>query len=112
MAVANPKLTICEDCQREISRRAETCPHCGARTPYGEKMEEERADAARMNVRKERYLYQAEYSLYGGVFLIICGTVFLLLDVDMLSEPIFDVPIIIFGAICAVWGFLAKASIK
>ena len=36
----------CRECGREISSRAETCPHCGMKTRYARQMEEKKENSA------------------------------------------------------------------
>jgi uncharacterized OB-fold protein len=30
------KLTKCKDCGQEVSKRADICPHCGVKKPWGD----------------------------------------------------------------------------
>ena len=44
-------LVPCPDCKKEISKRAKTCPNCGAPTSWGEKVKKKEKNKRRENVQ-------------------------------------------------------------
>lgn len=63
----NDKLTSCDDCGGKVSKRAATCPHCGAPQELideieGENEEDQDAIDERKHEELERFLKKASYS--------------------------------------------------
>ena len=44
-------LIECEECSKEISDKAEVCPHCGAPTKYGGKSDKKKKIKSRSNIQ-------------------------------------------------------------
>lgn len=52
----NPNLTNCKDCGREISKRADKCPHCGAPTEIVSQEGEKEKPITVYNPQQDRFL--------------------------------------------------------
>ena len=91
-----PKLVSCEDCGREVSRRAAACPHCGSPIgPAKEVPEQMRTSGGGKQVYARQQLQgtglRTKDQAGGKIGCLIFGFIAVVIFVILFSEAIFSI---------------------